>query len=285
MRIIASTLNRPWAVCGDFNSILNKDEKIGGQPHKLIKSIPFIECLNNCGLLDKGYSGSKYTWCNERKEQDIIWMRLDKMVTNEEWDELFMKTSILHLARYSSDHCPLLINISSEEVKPIKYFKFLNFWVDEDDFINIIKEQWQNNIAGNIFWRIQQKLKRTSKALCEWSKSKNGDIFEQVTIMEDQVKVLEDHYSETLNHSDRMTLNKAKTELVRYHKMVDSFWRQKTNLKWQLDGNENTKYFHNIVRGRRKHRMISRIKVGNDWMDNEDQIMDIAVQFYQQLHT
>ncbi|PHT58268.1 Aquaporin TIP1-1 [Capsicum baccatum] len=212
---------------------------------------------------DKGYSGSNYTWCNERKEQDIIWMRLDRMVANEEWDELFMKTSILHLARYSSDHCPLLINIISEEVKPIKYFKFLNFWVDEDDFINIIKEQWQNNIAGNIFWRIQQKLKRTSKALCEWSKSKNGDIFEQVTIMEDQVKVLEDHYSETLNHSDRMTLNKAKAELVRYHKMVDSFWRRKTNLKWQLDGNENAKYFHNIVRGRRKHRMINRIKVLN----------------------
>ncbi|XP_060202297.1 uncharacterized protein LOC132630739 [Lycium barbarum] len=151
MRIFATTLNSPWAVCRDFNSILNGDEKLGGLPHRLEKSIPFIEYINDCGLSDMGYSGSKYTWCNERKEQDIIWKRLDRFLANEQWEECFSKTSILHLARYSSDHCPLLINMMTEEVNAIRYFKFLNFWAEQEDFLNIVKEQWEVDITGNIF--------------------------------------------------------------------------------------------------------------------------------------
>lgn len=83
MRIFASTIDHPWAVCGDFNCILKEEEKMGGKPHKLRKSIPFFECLNDCGLSDMGYSGSNFSWCNERKEQDTIWKRLDRMLANE----------------------------------------------------------------------------------------------------------------------------------------------------------------------------------------------------------
>lgn len=48
-----------------------------------------------------------------------------------------------------------------------------------------------------------------------------------------------------------MNLNKAKTELVVHHKLIEAFKKQKANLKWQLEGDENTKYFHTVVRGKR----------------------------------
>lgn len=72
MRVFASTISNPWAVIGDFNSILSTDEKLGGTPHNLSKSLPFIECLHDCDLTDMGYTGQAFTWCNERKGKEII---------------------------------------------------------------------------------------------------------------------------------------------------------------------------------------------------------------------
>jgi len=55
MRAFASTISNPWDVIGDFNSILNVEEKLGGNPHRLYKILPFMECLFDCDLVDMGY--------------------------------------------------------------------------------------------------------------------------------------------------------------------------------------------------------------------------------------
>ncbi|XP_060183362.1 uncharacterized protein LOC132613367 [Lycium barbarum] len=121
-------------VCGDFNCILDPNEKIGGVPHKLSKSLEIIECLADCGLSDMGYNGSLYTWCNERKEKEIIWKRVDRMVANDELGAKFTSISVQHLARVSSDHCPLFITLKDYPSNTIRYFKFLNFWVEQEGF-------------------------------------------------------------------------------------------------------------------------------------------------------
>ncbi|XP_075107024.1 uncharacterized protein LOC142180006 [Nicotiana tabacum] len=141
MRTFATTVSIPWTVCGDFNSIINAEEKMGGVPHRLGKSLPFIECLNDCGLMDMGYSGHTFTWCNERKGKEIIWKRLDRMVANNEWDIHFSKISVQHLTRLNSDHCPILITAEKDDGNYIKYFKFLNFLVDRDNFRDIVKQK------------------------------------------------------------------------------------------------------------------------------------------------
>ncbi|PHU00224.1 hypothetical protein BC332_30011 [Capsicum chinense] len=106
MRAFTTTISSPWAVIGDFNSILSAEEKLGGKPHKLSKSIPFMECLYDFSLTDIGYTGSSFTWCNERKEQSIIWKRLDRMVCNNSWNDSVSHCNVHHLPRVGSDHCP-----------------------------------------------------------------------------------------------------------------------------------------------------------------------------------
>lgn len=34
-----------WMVAGDFNSIVSPEEKLGGIPHNMTKSLPFIYCI------------------------------------------------------------------------------------------------------------------------------------------------------------------------------------------------------------------------------------------------
>ncbi|XP_060210293.1 uncharacterized protein LOC132637177 [Lycium barbarum] len=227
MRVLASTFNNPWMVCGDFNSILGPEEKLGVE-------MPLHGAM-------KGM-------------EDIIWKRLDRMLANDDMGSMFSSVSVHHLAR--------------------------------EDFQDTVKEQWNQNIDGNIFWSIQQKMKKVSKALSEWSRNKIGDIFIKANQLEELFIQQEEKYMNTLDQTDRMLLNKAKADVVLHHKKVDSYWRQKAHLEWQLEGDETTKFFHSVVRGRRHHMRIQRIKYANEWIEEEeDDIARAAINFYQNLFT
>ncbi|XP_060202677.1 uncharacterized protein LOC132631093 [Lycium barbarum] len=281
LRALSSTIDHPWAVCGNFNSIITSEEKQGGKPHRLNKSIPFIECLQDCGLMDMGYVGCNFTWCNERSHDQIIWKRLDMVVVNDNWNGLFPITEVLHLPRVSSDHCPILISYGNQNENHIKYFRFLNFWVDQDDFLEVVKSNWINHTEGNVMWNIQQKMKNTSKALSNWSRNNIGDIFLKEQQMGDLINQYEESYLQTLNEDDRMMLHKYKAELIVHHKKVDSYWRQKANLKWEVEGDNNTKFFHSVIRDRRSRLHIHRIQEGEDWIEGEENIATAAINFYQ----
>ncbi|KAH0654383.1 hypothetical protein KY289_032061 [Solanum tuberosum] len=64
-----STVKIPWCTMGDFNVITSIDEKKGGIPYNMNKSFEFISVIEGSGLIDLGYSGSQYTWCNNRAEE------------------------------------------------------------------------------------------------------------------------------------------------------------------------------------------------------------------------
>ncbi|OIT21290.1 hypothetical protein A4A49_35793 [Nicotiana attenuata] len=57
-------IDGPWCIGGDFNAILDPDEKQGGRPHRMYKSLDFSSCMNNYEFKDLGYVGPKFTWCN-----------------------------------------------------------------------------------------------------------------------------------------------------------------------------------------------------------------------------
>lgn len=54
----------PWIIAGDFNEVLMDGDKFGGRPVNISKTINFQDCLNNCGMIDLGFSGLRFTWTN-----------------------------------------------------------------------------------------------------------------------------------------------------------------------------------------------------------------------------
>lgn len=51
----SANVTAPWYIIGDFNVITSVEEKIGGVPYKIQKSIKFISVIDECGLIDLGY--------------------------------------------------------------------------------------------------------------------------------------------------------------------------------------------------------------------------------------
>ena len=64
--------------CGDFNEITRQDEKLGGVPRPHNQMQLFREVIDECGFLDLGFEGPKYTWSKHFENGSSIWERLDR---------------------------------------------------------------------------------------------------------------------------------------------------------------------------------------------------------------
>jgi len=58
---VADHQNKPWIIAGDFNEPLAEEDKFGGRPVNINRSLLFKECLDKCNMVDMGFNGLKYT--------------------------------------------------------------------------------------------------------------------------------------------------------------------------------------------------------------------------------
>lgn len=58
------TVQGPWIALGDFNSIIDTDDKIGGAPIQDVETREFRKFLLDSGLVELKSVGRRYTWTN-----------------------------------------------------------------------------------------------------------------------------------------------------------------------------------------------------------------------------
>ncbi|KAG5604515.1 hypothetical protein H5410_026007 [Solanum commersonii] len=190
---MSNSIDDPWCIGGDFNAIMDPNEKLGGIPHRASKCFEFISTMETCGLSDIGFVGPRYTWCNNRRSGKRIWKRLDRVFVNDLWAENYQTNTIKHLSRVGSDHRPLLMKNHSDQNDFIRYFRFLNLWTQHhQDFLQVVQDSWNMNVIGNAMWRLQRELKALSKRFSQWSRNTIGNIYEQVDTWEAKVQLVEE---------------------------------------------------------------------------------------------
>lgn len=99
---ISDKVDGPWIIAGDFNAILESDEKRGSLAKVNRGCSEFRRCLQQSGLQDMGYCGPKYTWSRGAVDE-----RLDRACCNWEFMETFPNTLVHNLMRLKSDHRPI----------------------------------------------------------------------------------------------------------------------------------------------------------------------------------
>ncbi|KAM6559100.1 hypothetical protein CsatA_028339 [Cannabis sativa] len=110
---VASYVKRcqsPWAVVGDLNVILEKDDKYGG------RMVSYRDCeilssfLEETGGIDLGFHGCKFTWRNKRDNGKLIRERIDRVLVDTDWLTLYPKAGVRNLPIVASDHGPILFD-------------------------------------------------------------------------------------------------------------------------------------------------------------------------------
>ncbi|KAI8022804.1 hypothetical protein LOK49_LG03G02298 [Camellia lanceoleosa] len=78
----------------------------------------FRSAVNDYGLVDLGYVGAKFTWCNNR-QGGLVRERLDRGLATAAWMGAFPNATVFHLVCTTSNHVPLLVDILGN--KPIPH--------------------------------------------------------------------------------------------------------------------------------------------------------------------
>ena len=131
----------PWIVFGDFNEITNQHEKLGWKERELNQMEGFRESLSKCGLFDLGFVGQRFTWCNKRFGEQRTLLRLDRIMANSSWSELYPEARVYHRSMSSSDHCLLYLSLKNIlPRKPVKKrFQFEAMWVREEGCKEVVE--------------------------------------------------------------------------------------------------------------------------------------------------
>ncbi|XP_060182850.1 uncharacterized protein LOC132612777 [Lycium barbarum] len=164
LRLIHNTMDGPWTVLGDFNSILAPEEKKRGILHSFSRSLDFINCLEECDLVDAGYTENTFTWCNGRRMRFRVSKRLDRVLINDKWSDMFHNTRVDHKAKNGSDHSLLLMSVIRQKRKRNMIHKIRNkkgHWVEGnqdiseaaiDHFKDIFSGQNDDNLGNILRW-------------------------------------------------------------------------------------------------------------------------------------
>ncbi|XP_015161833.1 uncharacterized protein [Solanum tuberosum] len=109
-----------------------------------------------------------------------------------------------------------------------------------------------------------------------------GDIFKQLKIREEIMKMKEDLFELNLSIANRSVLQLAQAEYRKYLHYEEEFWRQKASIQWFTEGDKNTRFFHYLVKGRRKRLALTRLlKEDGEWVENEEDIISETLAFFQ----
>ncbi|GAA0141174.1 hypothetical protein LIER_02378 [Lithospermum erythrorhizon] len=124
---------------GDFNDILNKEEKEGEYE-----------------------IGHPFTWWNKREWDNAIKIKLDHVLFDHQWSLIFQGATCFHLAMVGVDHCPIMLDTEVTTDKSKRRFVFDCHWVGKEGCEEVIKAAWAKEVAGSRWVKIddiQAKLK------------------------------------------------------------------------------------------------------------------------------
>ncbi|KAJ6834365.1 uncharacterized protein M6B38_335620 [Iris pallida] len=165
-----------------------------------------------------------------------------------------------HLNDIESDHCLMLVEVVLLPPKTSKPFRFLSFWCSHPEFMGVVRTTWEYVYHLNPLIRASIRLKAVRKSLATWSRATFDDIFLEVHRAEAEVDSADREVGVNDSFHNRMKLNKARAQLKQRISIGEEFWRQESRIKWKMEGEKNTKYFHKCVKSKKNQLSIQCIK-------------------------
>ncbi|KAL0294970.1 UNVERIFIED_CONTAM: hypothetical protein Sradi_6858100 [Sesamum radiatum] len=245
--ISAATADVPWCVLGDFNIVVDASESCGRTAESTPAMAEFREFIGDAALVHLPFTGCPFTWHNCSEGNRSLWRRLDRILVNDAWVEVWPLSSYLSALPQTSDHSPLVLMGAPRPQGGI--FRFDNFLSSQPGFINSVRQVWSHSIYGTHMYAITRKLKALKP------------------IFRAQRK-----------------LKWCRTVYCRAIAMEDSMLRQRAKLQWYKYGDRCSKvFFRKINATRVKMRVYQISNAAGVTLTTEDQVAAEFVGYYEGL--
>ncbi|GAV77646.1 LOW QUALITY PROTEIN: Exo_endo_phos domain-containing protein/DUF4283 domain-containing protein, partial [Cephalotus follicularis] len=160
---IASSV--PWLILGDFNVSRFPQDQLNGPPRFSKAMSEFNECLKLIEVDDIHSVGHFFTWSNKRAGNFAVNKKLDRVLANWHWHNLF-SYSMAHFHNPGvSNHSLVTVFLMDRRTLGNKPFKFLNFWAKDARFTGLVNRVCKQRAVGNLLEAVLCKLRNLKREL------------------------------------------------------------------------------------------------------------------------
>lgn len=169
LHALATDNNGPWLVMGDFNLIRGAVDK-NNDNIDLALCGHFNATINLLALIEIPLIDRKYTWSNHREQPTLE--RIDWVFFNTDLNDIFPNSAISSQVRQTSDHTPLLLQLSSS-IPKASVFHFENSWLLHADFLPKVLPAWHGAPSrGSAANALAAGLKAVRREAKVWARKK-----------------------------------------------------------------------------------------------------------------
>nr|GEZ38578.1 RNA-directed DNA polymerase, eukaryota [Tanacetum cinerariifolium] len=213
-------------IMGDFNEVCDISERFGSI-FKKHGAEAFNSFIVNAGLVEVPLGGCSFTWYHKSTKK---MSKLNSFLISDNLMCSCPSISTTSLDRFLSDHRPIIMRDAHYDYGPIP-FKFFHYWLELDGFDKLVEHTWleANVNEQNSYSKFMNKLKYLKEKIRIWTRL----------------------HKESLNNRKRDGSDAdghRKQEVVRLIQEVEKVdameVAKKAKIKWSIEGDENSKYYH-----------------------------------------
>ncbi|GKC45235.1 RNA-directed DNA polymerase, eukaryota, reverse transcriptase zinc-binding domain protein [Tanacetum coccineum] len=267
-----------YIMFGDMNAVRNEQERVGSI-FNIIAADYFNSFIDATGLVDLPIGGRCFTWMNKAGTK---LSKLDRFLIPEDVIDLLPNIRITAPDRIWSDHNPILLHVDKIDFGPSP-FKLYNSWLLRDGFDDLIKSEWDSLDSNNSGFPIKchEKFCILKAKIRQWNNNKKTTERNRKATALEELSSIEKKIDEgSASPSDTENRLNLLHELEIIDKFASMDLIQKARVKWDIEGDENTKFFHGLINQKRRNQMINGIMVEGNWITDPSLIKDAFFQFY-----
>lgn len=274
LRQLKNASSLPWLVLGDFNEILYNYEKEGGRARSQRQMQDFHDALDDCDLVDMGYSGDMFTW-----QRGKIRERLDRGVTNAQWNAMFPSANLRNCETLKSDHRPLVVEMDQADIlygRRDSPKRFEARWLKEETVQEIVQTAWARAVAQGQS-SVMTKVNKVHADLHVWDKETLKKPVHRIKKLKRELESLRRG-----EMTDESIANQKETllQLELLLEQEEIYWIQRARANWLKHGDRNTNFFHQHASTRKKRNFIKGLVDDNGVRQEDQSIMSGMIKEY-----
>ena len=184
-----------WLSIGDFNQVLNSQDKMSFNQGNIVGANLLQQVIDDLHLCDLMATGQRYTWINNREDEDLVMERLDMAFATVEWVNMYPLHSLRNLPIIHSDHGPILLDLEIRGPFRKRPFRFEHMWISHPTCHDLIKQSWNLISSGSRAAQLRNKLSNVRKNILEWNRRVFGRVETEIQEKQAQLEVLQNSIS------------------------------------------------------------------------------------------
>ncbi|GJX20357.1 RNA-directed DNA polymerase, eukaryota [Tanacetum coccineum] len=253
-------------IMGDFNEVRFKTDRFGCNFNPL-GAQRFNAFITGSGLVEVTLGGSHFTWCHKSATK---MSKLDRFLVSESVLSVYPNINAITLERYLSDHRPILLRENHYDYGPTP-FRFYHHWLEIDGFSKLVEDIWKDSpcVGNNAMSILMGKLRYLKNHIRKWNKTNLAGRNNSKAQIKRELEAIDLIIDKGQGNEDVIRSRAdIMNQLHNCNKLDSMEAAQKAKVKWAVEGDENSGFFHGIINKKRNIRSIRGVMVDGTWIDN-----------------